>query len=451
MKLSLNPEASKRFDQRADELLKRVRPVPEELIKKPGPPNPNIHTVYSFTPENIIGEMTFGWSDFTGAGKGQGFAEGGKIVGLFEDDYALLLEIAEAMQRVIKPHNVVSVRRISDLIVEWIKLRYRSITEQPLTAFVLPECEKVIKEREIWIPISRFYIPMPFLFGKVTFKAITKQMIDDWYDRALSKGTEHKESIDKGFEQIRKAIQGLAAAIMTVEAEPAQGFEICSAEVERTVGILRFFWYGNLHPTKICYSAPLGSQHEDSYRYLVVEDGKIIGHTNGFSDRSRLQWSLKREDFETWAPELGILNMLLLSEKRTDFQDALLDGLILYSRSFLAKHVADRLIYMFAALESIFLKDSGELIQENISLRMAYMHDVSVDNRKNIMANIKRVYKLRSAFVHHGQTIDENDMVTLSEFMKNAWLSVAALILLAPSNPTKSDFFNYLENRRLGG
>jgi hypothetical protein len=97
------------------------------------------------------------------------------------------------------------------------------------------------------------------------------------------------------------------------------------------------------------------------------------------------------------------------------------------------------------------LKDSGELIQDNISLRMAYMHDVSVEQRKTIIANIKSVYKLRSLFIHHGRHIDEKHMAMLGEFMKTAWLSVAALILLAPSGITKEGFFDYLENRRLGG
>jgi hypothetical protein len=129
----------------------------------------------------------------------------------------------------------------------------------------------------------------------------------------------------------------------------------------------------------------------------------------------------------------------------------LLDALVLYSRSFLAKRIPDKLIYIFAAIESIFLKNSGELIQDSISLRMAYMHDVSVESRKSMIANIKSVYKLRSSFIHHGRRIDAKHLVVLEEFMRNAWLSVAALILLAPSGITRDGFFDYLENRRLGG
>lgn len=453
MKLNLHPEAMKRLDEKAAELVKRVRPTPKHLNHKPGPANPNIHTVHSFTPENMVGEMTLGWSDFTGATKARAFADDKQVVGLFEADYEQLVQIADSMSRSIEPPDLITAGTLENFIFDWVKQAYRGNTNEPMSASVLLDCEKVIRRCEIWIPISRFYIAAPFSFGRVAFKAITKQLIDDWQTNVLAKATEPSETdaINKGFERHRAAIQGLAVAIMTREAEPQQAYELCFEEVDRTIGILRFFWYGHLHPQKICYVAPFGSQHEDSYRFLIVNEGKIVGHHAGLTDRSRIHWNFGREEFETFGPELNILHTLLVSNERTDFQDMLLDALVLYSRSFLAKRIPDKLIYIFAAIESIFLKNSGELIQDSISLRMAYMHDVSVESRKNMIANIKSVYKLRSLFIHHGRRIDAKHLVVLEEFMRNAWLSVAALILLAPSGITREGFFDYLENRRLGG
>ena len=453
MKLEIHPQASQNFNKKAEDLVSRLNPAPEHLRQKSGPPNPNIHSVFNFTPENIIGEMVYGWTDFTGNVVAKAFGEGGQMIGLFGDDYTELVRIAEGMQKSIRPREVVSLRRLTDLIFEWVKDKYRGTSIPTMTEYVLAESEKLIKELEIWIPISQLYIQAPFVFGKITFRAITKAMIDDWEASILSKANnpEEVESVRRSFERHRQDIQGLATATIKVEAEPRRAYEIAFEEIDRTMSILRFISPANIHPAKISYSAPFGKQHEDRYRYLFVKGGKIIGHTSGLTDTSRTQWNLTMEDLATWGPELGVLGMLLNKENLTDFQESLLDALILYSRSSLAKQVSDKLVYILIALESSFLKDSSELIQDAISLRMAYMQDVSVEERRAIISNVKAVYKLRSSFIHHGQSISIDATKILMEFMKNALLSLAALIPLAASEITREEFFNNLEERRLAG
>jgi hypothetical protein len=60
-----------------------------------------------------------------------------------------------------------------------------------------------------------------------------------------------------------------------------------------------------------------------------------------------------------WDTELGTLSSLLTADTLTDFQKTLLEALLLYSKSSLAKQVSDKLLYILVALESVFLKDSG--------------------------------------------------------------------------------------------
>lgn len=452
MKLEMHPQARQNFNKKAEDLVAQLRPTPDRFKRKGGAHNTNIHTVHKFTPENS--RLTgVGWTDFTGNVVAKAFAQGNQMLGLFDEDYLEFARVVEGVQKSIMPRRVVSLRRLSDLIFDWVKHKHEGASILLMTEYVLAECEKLVKELEIWIPISQLYIQSPFDFGKITFRAITKAMMDDWETSALSKATnpEEEESVRKGLERHRKEIQGLATAIIKIEAEPLRAYELAFDEIDRTMSILRFFSPANLHPAKVCYSAPIGRQHLDSYRYLFVEGRKIVGHTSGLSDTSRTHWNLSNEDLNLWAPELGILHMLLNKEKLTDFQELLLDTLILYSRSSLAKQVSDKLVYILVALESAFLKDSSELIQDAISLRMAYMQDVSVEKRRAIISNVKAVYKLRSSFIHHGQSISIDDTKLLTEFMMTAWLSLAALILLAASEMTKEEFFQSLEDRRLAG
>lgn len=332
MKLEIHSQASQNYNTKAEGLVTLLQPVPDDYKQKGGQHNPNIHTVHQFTPENIVGEMEFGWRDFTGNVVAKAFGDGGQMLGLFDSDHADLVRLAEGMQKSIAPHSVVSLQALHDLIFEWVKLKHRRSINSTMTEYVLNESEKLIREVEIWIPISLLYIQSPFSFGKVSFSAITKGMIDEWEQRAISKASDAKEteSIHVGFERYRKEFQGLAAAIIKVEAETERAHEIAFEEIDRTISVLRFLSAANFHPAKICYSAPLGRQHRDSYTYLTVMEGKFVGHRAGLVDRSRPYWNLGHQDLNTWNPELAVLDKLLNREDLTDFQEGVLDALILY-------------------------------------------------------------------------------------------------------------------------
>src|SRR5260370_31417556 len=112
------------------------------------------------------------------------------------------------------------------------------------------------------------------------------------------------------------------------------------------------------------YPTGVGRQHEDSDDYLLVEEKKVGANNEGLKDKSTPVWNFTVEDQQTFAPELQVLHALLIADKLTDFQEMVLDGLTIFSRSFLAKEISDKLIYMLVALESVFLKDTGEFIQD---------------------------------------------------------------------------------------
>ena len=427
LNLTIHPEAAKNCNNKAEHLLERLQPAPERFNPKPKRNNPNIHSTHTFTRDNIIGEMGFGWSDFRGNTVAKAFEEDSQLLGLFEDDYVQLVRLAEALFKSLRP-PVVTVELLTKLVFDWVKVAHRKNINAPMTDYVLQECEKRITEAEVWIPISNFFIPHPFVFGRITFRTITKAMMDEWEMPVLAKcdTEDERTAVKTGMERRRRKFQGLATATMKIEAETDRAYEIAYEETDRSLSLLRFFSPAMLDPLKTSYSAPLGRQHEDGYDYLLVKNNTIVGHNAGLSDKSSPVWNFTVEDQQTFAPELQVLHGLIMAEKLTDFQEMALDGLIIFSRSFLAKEISDKLIYMLVALESVFLKDTGEFIQDAISLRMAYMQDVSVAERKQIIADVKAVYGLRSRFVHHGQRVSVDESELLTRFKRHALLSLMA-------------------------
>jgi hypothetical protein len=402
---------------------------------------------------SVAGEVSTGWFDSDGNVIAQAFYEGNQMFGLFGEDYADLLRLAEKLQKSIRPRDAVSLKKLSELIFDWCKHKDRGENITPMVTYAMETCEPLTKAHEIWIPISHLYIESPFQFGSVVFRAVTKKMMDDWLQSWLqhAKTSEEIDGVRLGVEKRRKRIQALAAATITVVAEPESAYEKAFEEIDKTVSLLRFFSPTNFSPRQICYSAPLGSQHEDRYVYLLVDNGQITHYNSGFKHKSLPVWNLTNQHRTTWSHELAVLHSLLQTEQLTDFQSSVLDVLILYSRTSLAKHVSDKLVYMLVALESIFLKDRKEQITDNISLRMALMQDVSVPERREIIRNVKKAYDLRSGYIHHGQPIGIDDEKSLKTFMANAWHSLAALIPIAATEITKDEFYESFENRRLSG
>ena len=140
---------------------------------------------------------------------------------------------------------------------------------------------------------------------------------------------------------------------------------------------------------------------------------------------------------------LDAANELLMWPKKSEFQQALLDTLILYSRHTLAKNASDKLLAIFGALDSFLLKDDNESIQQNISERIAFAVGQNGGERAKIVTLVKRAYGLRSKFVHHAQNVDDNDLIR--EFLMVVWRFFLWLLFNHSRFSTKKALFDQLE------
>ena len=122
-----------------------------------------------------------------------------------------------------------------------------------------------------------------------------------------------------------------------------------------------------------------------------------------------------------------------------------LAALVLYSRNLFEDHLADRLVDILVALESILLKNDNESIASNLKQRLARLVGTSEDSRQAIIKNVGAIYKLRSGYLHHGYGIE--DMDALQEFMVNVWSGFLVLILEPKIPDTRQELLNMLDAR----
>ena len=352
--------------------------------------------------------------------------------------------------------EAVSFETLSNQLFDWVITKSVNKNNLSMTDYVISECEKLIEESEIWIPISALHIQSEFEIGKVTFKTISREMLDEWErsTRSAIPNMTDDANVKLGarFIKHRKEMQGFAAATIKVTAEKQRAYEIAYEEANTAISLLRVFAPMNYSPTTTCYCAPLGKQHVDGQTILLVKNENIVGLNSRISGNSPEPWFLDdRELFDCAKCGLGVVSNWAKEGRKTDFQESLFSALLLYSRSSLAKEISDKLVYILVSLESMLLRDQNEPIQDNLSSRMALLSDKTPQERKEIVQNVKRIYSIRSQFIHHGQNVDTEHLIDIETFMGNAWLTIGKLIQIAHAGTSKQDFFDDLELRRLSG
>jgi len=84
---------------------------------------------------------------------------------------------------------------------------------------------------------------------------------------------------------------------------------------------------------------------------------------------------------------------------------------------------------------------------KNLGERMAFMIGKDVASRKAIVANTSDTYQLRSAFVHHGNSV--GDLETLRVLMLNAWTCFYNALSGQDRIQDKEQLITALEDRKL--
>lgn len=218
----------------------------------------------------------------------------------------------------------------------------------------------------------------------------------------------------------------------TAKARKERAEEIAKKKIAEAVDILKFYCLVERGP----YGSNVGIEGEilgSSVRSILnrsISDGSItptlerVGPLVQLSIDDKLLKMMKENG-------LHKINGMLQSKKRSWVERKILRAIYWYSRIFdtllkrkddekilikrgissLRKEeiveygrINERLVKTFVALESLFILDPHEPIQNNIAERMAYILGKDYPSRKKIKRFTKDMYKLRSDIVHRGFT-----------------------------------------------
>ena len=243
----------------------------------------------------------------------------------------------------------------------------------------------------------------------------------------------------------RSKWQGSLAACIRIKGEQQKAIQLARAAAEHSISLLNFLSPANGNSRLTSFCTILGFETLRTATHLYVLNGSISTYKECTVDEQNADFFINVHVPICKQTILALDD--LASDRSTDFRYRLYDALIIYSRQAQASDLSAKLIFALSALESILLKDANEPIQKNLGERMAFLVRESVDERKEIVRNIAEVYKARSSFVHHGNSIKHQE--ALDRFLVTAWETFSRLLLLKDKYKTKAALLDSLEDMKM--
>jgi hypothetical protein len=424
--VEVHPEAASAFCKAAEDLVREVK----ELSPSPRSTCNEFFTDQVITERDILGRVTIGITNPLGQELGKGFFVDQQQFGLFGPAYTAFRRLIGNVQRIPAISEIASETALADITLEWIRRKFCKEESKRYTEFLLPELSQRVSRYQVWIPIPFTSTEIDFEVGNISVRTITKDQITSWKSKYFYKGDSQKQraQLEMYENELRKKCQGFAAGYFECTAEPLRAAELAYANLGSALSVLRFLSPACHFPEALSGAYEYGRRlAESKYHLLLCENPLSFTESEQLLDKG-LNWHIDARQLEMMRRAgLGLLSELLRNRHPNQFQRALISAIAIYSKSTLKRSVSDKLLYTFAGLEAILLKNTTEPIMQNLADRIAFAIAGDKDRRMEIVAIVKAAYALRSAFVHHGTT-RVDDLEVVRKFMSHAWTMFISLV-----------------------
>ena len=343
----------------------------------------DFHVSGVLTQKDILDVNAAGQVDAEGNWISQEWSDESGRYRISEEACKIVRNLARQLLKIKAIGSSISSQTLEALICRWVRHYSTKKTKLSFVDFFQAEAGKCVRRHQVWAPIRYLCIERPFRLGHVDFVPISRTKLDDWESQAVKMAPEHEEKIKEYFEKKVRPIQGYTAAVMEVVAEQQKAHDILLDEANKALGLVRIFAHSSILPTVTSPWVLWGTGHMDTSLVFYVEDGKFRGSTQAILSPDSRPIFLNSEHIDD-SFKLGLqrLHGILISNNRSELEEAVLEAALLYSRCTISKEPADKLVYILVGLESILLKDPNESVTQNLSERIAFLVAGDLEKRK---------------------------------------------------------------------
>lgn len=292
------------------------------------------------------------------------------------------------------------------------------------------------------------------------------------FDRALSAATE-QQGRDSFASTLRQLYRATCYARVELTGDDDFVRHEATRKVRRVLHILNFCLSSSMHQPSwdririahvIVNRRPLTESPDKdpaglrethpTYRSLELGKSQLVEAVN--SEYVRM-FSCRPDKQRNWREErdiveCGVQRLLTCFQTSGDVAKRLQRAVTWYSKAVDADTPEEKFVDLAIALESLLIGDEGKgpyategSISQNLAERVAFLLEDDFEHRGQRLDEAKRLYRQRSAIVHHGKRTTEADLYAMDKLVKQV-----AVAFLAHDFESWSGFQKWVAKEKLG-
>jgi hypothetical protein len=445
----IHPKAKEALDTAGEDLLTTLAVKPLQGAGGTDPFPTRKHLGPTITEADMIGEPLASWSDASGRTLGRWFVEDGQEISLTGEAYVGLRRVAERFLRTKPFTEGLSNEFVEEEIFLWCRARFRKQTRELLTDAIGRRAIEEIRDHHLLVPLSSLEIERPFKLGNVAVTFLPPKMFDDALEHAKSRLPQESHGpIGERMAEFKRKLGGAAAVEIRLRGETRYVQDRAYSVATEMAAVLRFLSPAAVSHVLAFPCFPAGGEHTPTRTILTVSSKGGIAISEGVIHGGGIyNYRMTFADLdERMRAGMTQLALFFNGKELNDHQQRVRGALFSYSRGIASFDPNDRLIYAMTALEHLLLRDTSEPIQASVGDRMAFLIGPDAAARKQVVSNFKKAYQLRSRYVHHLASV-ENE-----EVMQTFFLNAFQIMFVAIANMTRfeshSEFLNRLDDAK---
>lgn len=366
-----------------------------------------------------------------------------QLFGLAELDFADAEDIADKIHTTRWARDKLSREFIQNELLVWVRSNFRTQNRNSFSSTLIEKSLREVAVLEVWAPIAHLEVESQLEFGSVKISPITSEKIDSLKQMGPEIPPDQKEAVRELFANMRKELQGFAAVVITLEAEPLLASEKGLMIAQDAISLLRFFSPAAPVSRALCPTALLGAEIVPHSKLLVLSDSSF-SMTDKISSRNIAFWKL---------PQRGLKQLEAMGFKQagslvspaglSDFAASVRSSLITYGKGTTFPDLIDRLTHALSALEGVFLRHSMEPVESNIADRISFVLSKQESERAEIAQNIRQAYRQKGQY--RTSPLSPREQEILARFVFNAHVSLQIALQNVASFQTKAEFIAAVE------
>jgi hypothetical protein len=426
----IHPAAAKYAQELTMRAMDGLSSGPTKRAVPPSTYSPQLPIVASLGPEDLRGPILGRRVDRFGRESERHYADSEHVFVLTGPAFDDFTKAVSAIHQQRTVREVASERTIGNLTFEWMcKTRIAGPTAS-LIDYLLVELKSMVRAIEIVIPVFGLHVETRTTIGHVTLVDITQEELQGWREMSCRNNPTDVVQANLKHDELRKRLQGRASARFKTIAVPEYAAHRATEQAELSLAILRLASIGAFAPEIPTTIALAGRESIPRGEHIM------LGTVDAFASS---EYIVNADDLRPWViddtelrerllPVIAHWSALLVKTELTKLEDRALTSALVYSRATQYRNTNEKLIHMFAAVESLLLRTESEPISAAVADRLAFAVGRTADERMRIVRNVRDVYAMRSRFVHHaietapdGKVLAqlEEFFVTISQFFVN--------------------------------